>query len=277
MTNNIQDLKSFTVRSDTEKLAPAIIEVMHILRKHGIESWLCYGALLGVIRENRLLPWNNDAELGCWYEDRINGKFCTVVNELNKKGYHANYYSLNGSLAARRKGVIVNINCFWRENGYAVRPHELPVVFKRAPYIAVVLYWIAAFMSAYPAGFLGNTIMPLSKNELIRIILVSFFKLLPSNIRKKISVHALRWSIKCGGTYQKTGIPEIFFQKFIEWDFYGSQVMVPVEPERLLQCIYGESWRVPKESWSFYDEGNRGETGIVFIDEVWNYDNMDIV
>ena len=65
----------YKVRSDVAKLAPAIIDVMAISNKHGVKCWLNYGALLGIIREQRLLPWNNDAQLCCWYETNISDKF----------------------------------------------------------------------------------------------------------------------------------------------------------------------------------------------------------
>jgi hypothetical protein len=273
----MQDPEDYVVKSDVANLAPAILEVMDVARAHGVVCWLCYGALLGLVRENRLLPWNNDAELGCWHNDRIGDKFQLITDELNKRGYHTTYYSSNGSVAVRRKGVIVNINCFWREGEYAVRPHEGPSAHDHVGILAYLLYWFATLMVSYPAGFLGNTFRPLSRNELLRIIIVSIIRLQPRALRRGLFLLMLKGSIKCGGIFQKTGIPKVYFNKFVMLDFYGGKVLVPDEPERLLWFIYGEGWRTPKVDWSFYDDKNKVDSGILFIDEVWDYRQMDVV
>ena len=275
--SNFKEPENYTVKSDVGKLALAILEVMDVARAHGVECWLCYGALLGLVREGRLLPWNNDAELGCWHEGKSSDKFRAITDELNKKGYHTNYYSSNGSMAARRKGVIVNVNCFWREGDYVIRPHEVASIYRHTPFFTYLLYWVATLMVSYPSGFLGNVFRPLSRSEFVQIFLASSFRILPKEMRRKLCLVVLKWTKKCGGIFQKTGIPGIYFNKFVMRDFYGGQVLVPDEPERLLRCIYGEDWRTPKDEWSFYDDSNKGHTGIVFIDEIWNYDQMNFV
>ena len=275
--SELKEPENYTVKSDVEKLAPAILEVMDVARAHGVECWLCYGALLGLVREGRLLPWNNDAELGCWYGEKSSDKFCAITDELNKRGYHTNYYSSNGSIAARRQGVIVNVNCFWMEGDYVVRPHEAASVYGHTPFVAYLLYWVATLMVSYPAGFLGNGFRPLSRSEFVQIFLASSFRMLPKETRRKLYLELLKWTRKCGGVFQKTGIPSTYFNKFVMRDFYGGQVLVPDEPERLLRCIYGEAWRIPKDNWSFYDDRNKSDTGIIFIDEIWNYGQMNVV
>ena len=103
----------YKVRSDVEKLAPAILDIMDVARSNGVDCWLNYGALLGMVREKRLLPWNNDAELSCWYSTQIKEKFKSITDMLNKKGYYAIYYSSIGSIGIKSKGVVVNINIYW--------------------------------------------------------------------------------------------------------------------------------------------------------------------
>ena len=44
----------YEVRSDVAKLASAIIDVMKVSKTNDVQCWLNYGALLGVVRENRL-------------------------------------------------------------------------------------------------------------------------------------------------------------------------------------------------------------------------------
>ena len=82
--NNLKS-ENFEIRSDVEELAPAIIDIMNVALSNGVTCWLNYGALLGMVRENRLLPWNNDAQLCCWYEEDISIKFINITNQLNNK------------------------------------------------------------------------------------------------------------------------------------------------------------------------------------------------
>ena len=37
-----------------------------VLQKLGIVYWLDCGTLLGAIRDNQLIAWDNDIDLGCW-------------------------------------------------------------------------------------------------------------------------------------------------------------------------------------------------------------------
>ncbi len=267
----------YKVRSDVEKMAPVILDVMKITELHGILCWLNYGALLGMVRENRLLPWNNDAELSCWYDTGVSNKFKLITDDLNKKGYHAYYYSTRGAISVKIKGVNVNINCYWLEGKDAVRPHEKPSEQGYAHYLSSVFYWIGTFIGAYPSGFLGRNKIPLSINETLKIILISLFRLIPVKFRKTIFLKLIKHSINFGYVFQKTAIPAIYFEKHVLSEFYGEQVYIPENSKQLLRFIYGKEWKIPKENWSFYNDKYKSYTSIKFIDTVWDYNKMDII
>ena len=44
----------------------ALEEVSSLLKNNNINFWVCHGTLLGIIRENRLLPWDKDIDLAVW-------------------------------------------------------------------------------------------------------------------------------------------------------------------------------------------------------------------
>lgn len=54
-------------------------KVTELLDKHDIEYWLEGGTLLGIIRENRLLPWDNDLDISV-KEDQLD-----KINKLLQK------------------------------------------------------------------------------------------------------------------------------------------------------------------------------------------------
>ena len=70
LVNSLQDIEkdaideNHPIRSDTAGFGDAKLDVAKVSEKHGIHSWLCYGAQLGMIRENQLLPWKNDTKIG---------------------------------------------------------------------------------------------------------------------------------------------------------------------------------------------------------------------
>ena len=109
-------INHFPTRSNINNLVQTIHDAIEIAQQHGVQCWLCYGALLGMVRENRLLPWNDDAELGCWYTSDINSKMKRITADLNKRGYTVYYSSAIGSLSVKKTGAVVNINCFWRNS-----------------------------------------------------------------------------------------------------------------------------------------------------------------
>ena len=43
-----------------------LFEVCDILKINSINYWICHGTLLGIVRENRILPWDNDIDIGVW-------------------------------------------------------------------------------------------------------------------------------------------------------------------------------------------------------------------
>ena len=234
----MSEYNEFSVRSDVELLSDSLIEVLDIAEKAGIQCWVGYGALLGLVREDRLLPWNNDVELGCWYEDDINEKLLHVVDELNTKKYHACYYQTCGAISIRRAGVNIVINCFWCDGKYAVRPHESPSQPGYAPFLSQVAYWSAVFMATYPRGLLGGTYRILSINEAIKVVAVGLLSRLPLSWRRKLILLLFGLSERFGGTFKKTGIPIDLLSNFTTHYFNGAFVRIPANPEKILEFIW---------------------------------------
>lgn len=58
--------------------------VSKILQKNNLDYWLEGGTLLGIRRENRLLPWDNDVDLSMMYPGDNN--LDLLISELKKNG-----------------------------------------------------------------------------------------------------------------------------------------------------------------------------------------------
>lgn len=273
----MNDDSKFSVRSDVKKMAKTILEVVEVAELNGVVCWLNYGALLGMIRENRLLPWNNDAELCCLYTPGLPKKFKLIVDHLNKIGYSAYFYSSIGALAVKTHNTVVNVNCIWIENKSAVRPHETASEKGYAPSISRIFYWIGTFFVAYPSGFVRYKGEKFSGKLVLKSTLITLFRILPIFLRKKLFLLMIIISQYLGGDYKKTVMPSKYFKEFEKIKFYDGQVYVPKSPHNLLRYIYGEDWQTPKENWSFYDKKNKKQTNMIFKDEKWNYSDTDFL
>lgn len=60
-------------------------DVKDILDKNNIEFWVDSGTLLGIVREKRLLPWDNDVDLSVKAE--YEGKLLFCLKEISALGY----------------------------------------------------------------------------------------------------------------------------------------------------------------------------------------------
>ena len=83
-----------------------------LLTKHEIQHWLDYGTLLGAARDEQLIPWDDDGDIGVLAEDR--DRILALAPEIAAAGYYVDTRSaaeprINYSLV---NGVGVDVS-FW--------------------------------------------------------------------------------------------------------------------------------------------------------------------
>ena len=67
---------------EAESMLPAVTA---LFEKHNIAYWLEGGTLLGIRRENRLLPWDDDLDISLHATEV--SKFNALIKELKNQGY----------------------------------------------------------------------------------------------------------------------------------------------------------------------------------------------
>ena len=81
MTKKNVLLKQFSL----ESLKSQFLEIIDLLNARGVNYYLVGGALLGIVRNGDLLPWDRDTDIFVKYEDF--NEFLNIVDELKKLGW----------------------------------------------------------------------------------------------------------------------------------------------------------------------------------------------
>jgi len=84
-------------------------KVTDLLEEHKITYWLESGTLLGIIRENRLLPWDNDLDLSIKEEDV--DKLLSIRYKFWLQGYktHVSLHKKNDTPFIKKNTRIIKI------------------------------------------------------------------------------------------------------------------------------------------------------------------------
>ncbi len=79
--------KKYRLSGKNAVVAVRLLEdVIESFDKHGVRYWLDFGTLLGIVRENRLLPWDTDMDMSIFAQDREKVRDI-VLPEINAKHY----------------------------------------------------------------------------------------------------------------------------------------------------------------------------------------------
>ena len=62
-----------------------LFKAIDILEALKIDYWVTDGTLLGIVRENRILPWDSDVDLGVWKSEVSTSE---IVNIFKVNGFH---------------------------------------------------------------------------------------------------------------------------------------------------------------------------------------------
>ena len=222
-----------------------------LLRDNGINFWVCHGTLLGIIRENRLLPWDRDIDLAVWSHETNKEQ---VANIFESEGYKQEFFFADvDSLHFYRKGNNLDINFFKRSESVAS--------------------WQGAVMMG---GFLSKLIVhidhiinikDLRKIKLPVNHIKAFFYLLlvgllslgriilPNSVKRKIHQRAVKCFTYIGYSYP------IELLTFNEIEYEGMTLQVPINSEKYLEITYGLDWKTPKKDYIWYKDASNLKRG----------------
>jgi phosphorylcholine metabolism protein LicD len=218
------------------------INVCKILKSNNINYWVCHGTLLGIIRENRLLPWDHDIDFAVW------------DHEIDKE----HIKSIMLSNGYEQEVIVDDMDClhFYAED------KKIDISFYKIINDKATIKWIAPSRrtSDKLILFIYNSLMGnIKMNEYVfyKRIVLHFIKqmsqlvrdILPRSFERSFIVMARKRINYTGYSYP---VDVINNKKFIK--FLGVDVPVPNDSEYCLQLTYGDNWRIPKKFFIWHKD-----------------------
>jgi len=79
----------------TELLEEMLFKIVQVLEKHKVVHWITYGTLLGLVRDDRIIPWTIDNDIAI-FPDKFNRSkgqkyhpiHNVIANTLKEEGYY---------------------------------------------------------------------------------------------------------------------------------------------------------------------------------------------
>lgn len=239
-------------------------KAVSLLSKNSVHFWVDAGTLLGLTRDQSLIPWDSDIDLGVWKDSvteeeiiRIFEEENFVVESLLPEGRPCiNCFSQDSACE-----FYVDIAFYSREDGYALyesyyRDYEHLSIFQK------MILFLANRLQSKQSQEKGSGS---HKNQLkinaYKAIEALIYQIIPQNLRlsiaKKLMSFLERTLPKFKVVYK---YPEHFYDELKQVELLGVAVNVPNDTESFLETAYGQDWRIPK------DYGNKWWLGATEVD-----------
>ena len=225
-----------------KEMVEVLQKIIMVLEKNSIEYWLIGGSLLGLIRDNKFIPWDDDIEIGLWINDREN--VIKHLSQFEKKGlgtitttsdkikFDLNYKNKSSEKIVFRGARLLFFKQF---NGKSVR----------GAFYAKSLFGKSLVM-LFNLLFNYNSKKVKSDNRNKFLFKIDFIHKISRNIFDMIVNFYCFIRKKARFTYE---IPFEYFESSVKKTFYNKEVSIPSRAEEYLSFRYGETWTKPQRTW----------------------------
>lgn len=226
---------------DENDAAYILKHLKRVLDTNDIIYWIDCGTLLGAVRDGKIIPWDEDIDIGVWKNE-----FSKLTKSLEKLPENIHYWHKEQSANVFFKDCNVSIMVYDRKNYCALHSYYI-----ECNYITGVIHSMVKLLE-----YEGNAIV-VSRNIPIPItkIIAKFFSKIPLKIRLKL-VPILENFHEKHSSKAIVSVPARYFKNLSTINFYGMEFNVPSPVEEYLEFRYGEDWRIPKKDYVYYrDDG----------------------
>jgi phosphorylcholine metabolism protein LicD len=101
--------RTFRLKKNRDDAIKVLKIVVEVLDNYGIDYYLDFGTLIGAIRDNGLIPWDDDIDISLMNQDDYK-KIPDVLKEISKKNLRTYLFTFDSSFRKRKKRKKV-IHC----------------------------------------------------------------------------------------------------------------------------------------------------------------------
>ena len=225
----------------------AFKEVVKILVKNKINYWICHGTLLGIIRDNRLLPWDHDIDFAVWDDEYSKEEIIKIFTEdqrFKKMPVMEEINSLHFLFSSKR----IDINFYTRKENKAYINWLAPPdnFFQKLYCFSLDLIANNTSISKSIESTNGSFI------KFIKLILAITLFSLRFVLTKKFKLKLLtilHKNLRLTGYSYPMNLMENKLIKFLNID-----ICAPINSEKILELTYGIDWKIPKKEYVWYRE-----------------------
>ena len=251
-------------------------ELIDIFDKYRVDIWLDQGTLLGAIRSNDFLPWDDDIDLGVWKADLKARP--QIWDELRKAGFLVFFLPRIQTIRVERKATAIgwrslDIQCYDSVGDQAVKYFQKPtrwVLRKGLNKIIQVFDMIGEAkngpdlryknIQTYIADVAFNQSVTQIRVETVRSRRSWVWKkgtsvlgyLLPNRLLSYTKHVLIQLRLLLCVQVIRLDTPSQFFRSLEQVRFLGVRIRTPSPVLEYLRFKYGDDWRTPRRDWVYY-------------------------
>ena len=256
-------MRKLTLEEYKSRVLNVLIKIDDICRKNNFNYAICYGTLLGAVRHQGFIPWDDDIDIVMPRKDYyLLGKY--IINHPEVKLNYIDISNREDTIYYCAKicdpDTYVKESDFKHVDGYGAFVDVFPLDYlpddskKRHDYIKRGLYLerLAQHGSRLKAGSSNN----IKQNILLKASFIYSHLFNPSNIIKKMHKKFIEFDKKptnyIGVPYEFCYFRPEWFNELVELNFENHKFLAPKYYDDVLRSSYGNYLELPPASERVY-------------------------
>ena len=247
-----------------------------VFDRWGIEFWIDQGTLLGAVRDNTFLAWDDDIDLGVWKADL--DATPQIWKDFRTSGFLVFFLGKTGAVRIElEQNQIgwrsIDVHRCERVENESVKHFGKP---KRPGLQRLLMKYIVMIDTVNEAkhgpdlryknikGYLEEMALPQGKicfpslasqsSTFFNACLKLGLRILPDPLLDGLKHVLVQLRYRYCLDLVRLQSPARYFDTLEEIDFLGLQVHAPTPVREYLSFKYGPDWETPKRNWVYYEE-----------------------